>query len=677
MFGYKKYKSFRILESLSVSDTDFGMDILNDPKRLTKDPSNTFMAETYVRASGYQKNTYKYTDEISFSHGGKSMGISSTYVNFSNSGKRAKYDSEETFISHGGKDLGIDNDSISAYKDSSYLRGDMDNVFVYKDSVYLRNLSSDVFLTKDGRRTMYNDTFKWINSSIKNANKFDNLFVNTGNSALDIKDEYKSFDRAESYTFIDDDFFISKEELTLNKDTDFSKSLSYNEKNVGIFKIETLEGNPGELSIEEWIKSGYKYDPSVNLLDDSSIGFEKSKSGGLIQESTRLKTSGKKTRLDDDTRSAYSDGILPPIEILKNANDELLLPQDSFDYSSYRDKVFGPNLTINRPYLKGLSGDGNPIINVPIENPVSYYSDIAKNYIDVDVKIMREVLELLYKNWRQNIHRYAGLEPSKAINNILEKTHEELKEFYSSTVNVNRIKHAERSLKLFAWYSEMGILAHSDKEIVYKKAHGVFDLWNKLPQYSYASDVSVKGIELSETLDMDDFYSSQSNPYILSSERGVESVLKLAHVPQMQETLLKFKGYILGSGTIEVIVNGESHYYDQRANDVLLPLSKEDNSITIRFTPGNISSSLDISNFIVEGRYNLDYNLEYTGKVSNVNFTIQYILDFMTIAGDSLDEVQPVLKTTAQLAYALDRFREYMVIHHDKKYKGKRLTMRR
>lgn len=593
-----------------------------------------------------------------------------------------------------GEDMIIESNLKPFYRSDSNLK-----VFNSYDWLYYNSKDVDI-------------KFSDINFDLSSKNLFEGnlpLMFGTEGKYTDILDGYVEFKLKEQNLLIEDTtinligngkdvsirptdimFDISEKKIIvydtiLNFDTEgvgieygdeLSRWLDSSGKTLGIFSSDWVSNSSDNLSIENYLIMGYNHNKRLDKYNFTFLGFEKDSFDFLIPDEIRVAMSEQSIVIPDNLFGHAKD-FVPPIKILKKASDELLLPREGFDYSTYKNEVFGTNLTINPKYIKGITEEGNPIINVPIENPIKYYTDIAKEYIDVDVVIMRKVLELLYKNWRKNIHRHAGLEPTKAINNILEITHKDLLEFYTSVTDKNRIKHAERSLKLFAWYCEMGLLSNSDKEVVYKKSNGVFDFWNELPHYGIDDKVTYKGISKDEVTDFTNFTYSDENKFILSSLPGQNASMAISNMPQVIETNLKFKAYVLGKGVLRVSVDSRVYTYSERVNIVDVPLPSDRNEIKIRFFPSNEASSLDIAEFVINNRYNDSYELVYTGKVKNMNYTLQYVLDFMSIAGDSIEEVQPVLKSTAQLAYALDRFKEYMEIHHDNKFKGKRLTVRK
>lgn len=506
----------------------------------------------------------------------------------------------------------------------------------------------------------------------------DNKQFYKGGNTSNLIDNYKQFIKNNNYSSINKSLIsINKDQVEARHHHDLFKRFDFNKKYVGIFNNKFMKKDKFHIDLKNSYIFGFNDGKDIDTDKWKLLNIMKPNKESSTYENLQLSVNSNSIFIPETQKEVYVEDFVPPIKILENAVDELLLPQNNFDYSDLRNKVFGPNLSINKDYLKGYSEDGNPIVNVPIGNPIKYYTDIAKNYIDIDVNIMRKVLELLYNNWRENISRFAGASAEKSINYILEKTHNDLKEWYTSVTNVNRIRHAERSLKLFSWFAEMGILAHSDKEIIYEKNNGVFGFWGELPKYNLMSNTPVQEIGQSEILKFNEFHYSQANPYIITSSPGKTALMIIDHMTNSVDTILKLNAYIIGNGCVTVITGGEMFEFRDKTNLIELPLSSIDNSFTIKFLTGDPDSYVDIANFVIVGRYNKGFKVNYSGAVSNVNFTIQHILDFMSITGDSIEDVQPALKSTAQLAYALDTFREYMITHHDNLYKGKRLTIRK
>lgn len=692
-------------------------------------------------ADMFHKELYKYNIYKSFIRQDSNLKDFTTSISLSSSSSNASITDikfakfKNKYLSRQYQDINFNkkNESLIKFGLENNLKGIPiefeylnNSVFASRDNLYTDMLNTEKTLVfdgdnitiNDGLNTLYrgdselkiSDKYKLLHYGQKDVTvKFNDIQLNSStrsllenNSPLTLSvSEKKSFidnysmalDRDGNYTSIkstDINFSIDGEEAIIGStilgfdrvsseisyDNEVSKWLDSNSETLGIFNSGWLSNSSDNLSIENYLIMGYNHNKMLDKDSFKSLGFNKNGFEFLIPEEMRLEL-GKSSIVIPDNMFGHVNDFLPPIEILKKASDELLLPKEGFDYSSYRNEMFGVNLTINPKYIKRLTEEGNPIINVPIENPVRYYTDIARDYINVDVTIMRKVLELLYRNWRKNIHRHAGLEPTKAINNILELTHKDLLEFYTSTTDRDRLKHAERSLKLFAWYCEMGILSHSDKEVVYKRSNGVFDFWGELPHYGVDDKVVYRGISKEEITEFTNFVYNNENKFILSTLPGQNASMTISDMPQVINTRLNFKAYILGKGILRVSVDSKIYTYNERINIVDIPLPSEGNKIQIKFFPSNEASSLDIAEFVIRDRYNDSYELVYTGKVKNMNFTLQYVLDFMSITGDSIEEVQPVLKSTAQLAYALDKFKEYMETHHDNKFKGKRLTVRK
>lgn len=561
---------------------------------------------------------------------------------------------------------------------------------VSEDRTKLSYKESSTWLTKERHSLFKNKSETSGSKYFYNSNVYNPLYLSDNASGYTIVPGLtgliKNGNETEKYSQL----LVNKQGNKVSDDY-FLKTLNFEQLNIGILNTKNLEGGGKDLSpphidnigITTSVNGGYTENipavmesSDVDLSDNTSPLANKSAEDCAVYQVDDFKAHKYADIRIDSQKFGHVNDFVPPINILKGATDELQLPNSDFNYKKYEDLVFLENLNVSPKYLKGFTDDGDPIINLPLENPVTYFSNIAVNFISVDVRIMRKVLELLYNNWRRNIHRFAGVDPSKAMNKILEDTHSDIKEWYTSRTDVDRVIHAERSLKLFAWYCEMAILSHADYSIKYTRANAVFDFWSELPSFSIDKKEVVKGLNRDEIIKFSNFHYNDTKPYIVGSKPGALATLEISNVPQSCDTLLTFKAFIMGSGKLKVSTYNNAYDFVCKRNDVSITLPSDNNSFAITFIPSDDTSFVDISQFKILNRYNIDYELDYTGKVSNVNFTIQYILDVMTITGDSIEDASPVLKSSAPLAYALEKFKEYMEIHHNSKYKGKRLTIR-
>lgn len=374
----------------------------------------------------------------------------------------------------------------------------------------------------------------------------------------------------------------------------------------------------------------------------------------------------------EEQREASIENFVPPIEILNGATDELLLPHEQFSYENMRDLLFDDRMNINMDYVLKVNDDGSVVLNIPIENPIKYYTDLASQFIAIDVKIMRYTIELLHHNWRDNIHRFAGLDAVLAINKIIKDTWDELADIYKSPLYTTRVHQVERCMKLFVWYCELGLFVHSDKTMKLTKADGVLGFFTAPASYNIEKSNTSITIHDDEILANSNF--SVSSDHILSTSPGKHAMLRFDHVATTVPSYLQFKAYLPLGGTLHVHTCEGLTVVNLKENEVNITLPKEDNSFLLEFFPQGDVAFVDIAVFKIVDRYNIGWEFDYVGHTDKTNKNIQYILDFMSIAEDSISDVQHVLHETAQIAHTLEIFKEYMVMHHDAKFKGCRMT---
>ena len=609
-------------------------------KNLYKKDYGTIIYETTV--SGFDKLKYELSLN-SYNYTVHKCGYS-FYINDIINTKKSKR--TNTIIN---EHLFVNKDKIPLLSEYYYKHIDKSkyNIYVFDSNINSSKIYDSVIVNNYIENVEKYKSNIYINNELLLNNNFRN--VNINNYVLNV-------DKYIKYTHIDTQIFTSYKHKESNIANDliwygkYNKSVHYYNLDINLNKYKhDVECDINYVGIDrEELYSDY-YDQTFGYIEVDKLFHPYSEKIGYVKE------------------------FLPPIDILKNAKDELQLQMKNFDYGEYKNKVFYDNYCVYSKYIKSFTDNGNPIINVPIENPITYYTDIAINYIDVDVSIMRKVLELLYHHWRNNIHYFVGVEPSFAINNMLETVHKDIISIYDSPLYTDRLSHAERSLKLFAWYCEMGLMAHSLKEVEYIKADATFDYNTGVTPTFSTSNNNIQFLSSDEIDEMVNF--TTNTDYLITSVQGENATLTISHIPQYNDIVLTCKCYIIDGGTITIETNDNTFTFSNRMNNVEIVLPKENNSFTISFVPNSTSSYVDISSFLLHNRYNIDYNIKYNGKLSNINFTVQYLLDFMSCTGDAIEDTYASLNTTAQIAYALDKFREYMIIHHDNKLKGRRLTI--
>ncbi|MGO0861749.1 hypothetical protein, partial [Clostridioides difficile] len=191
----------------------------------------------------------------------------------------------------------------------------------------------------------------------------------------------------------------SKYRLLINKElekgtiqkNDFKTSYNYNL--INFYK----EG--GLLSISSNMNELYKYSNSLYNMYQIQFGIiKKIKDTSSDKSSIKLKFSKLPTYKNYDGCFGVATEYFPDFVVINGSKDELILPKSGFDYNIYKDKIFGDNLIITDKdkYVKKYTQAGNQIIELPIENPVDYFANIAIDVINIDVSVMKYVLDTLY-----------------------------------------------------------------------------------------------------------------------------------------------------------------------------------------------------------------------------------------------------------------------------------------
>lgn len=462
----------------------------------------------------------------------------------------------------------------------------------------------------------------------------------------------------------------SKYRLLINKEfekgtiqkNDFKTSYDYNL--INFYKEGSL------LSISGHIDELYKCNTNLYNMYQIQFGIiKKIKSVSSNESPIELKLSKLPTYKNDDGYFGVATEYFPEFVVIDGSQDELILPKNGFDYNLYKDKIFGDNLIIidKDKYVKKYTQVGNQIIELPIENPVDYFANIAIDVINIDVSVMKYVLDTLYNQWRHNIYRYAGIEPEKAIKDLLDSTMKYIGEKYYW--DRCKIPHLERTLKLFLWYSEMSILCNSEYEVVYIREDCEIDYSNKTLGNLEKNILYINNLELT-----DDFVLS-------SKEKGVNSKLKFK-VNQEFDLQLKFKAYMENSGVLEIHIGEKIYTFlgdEKPSYNIDLTIPKEVKEVEILFFYDNEESFIDIAVFKIKDMFNKSVNIKYLGKLGKTNKTVEYLIDMLTIAGESIEDTQVKLgiQNSVQVAYALDTFKDYMFKHHDNKEKGKRRVIKK
>lgn len=336
--------------------------------------------------------------------------------------------------------------------------------------------------------------------------------------------------------------------------------------------------------------------------------------------------------------------------------DELLLPPTDFNYSKFAKDLMDGDGQIKQRYIKRYDeSTSNPIVNLPIENPIKYFSDLAIHYLDLNVDILTYIIEKAYNIWQSNIYVYSAMSSNGALNDILIKLKDGLFIQYPSEKDQEQL---HRAIRLFRWYSEMSILNNADYMLKLNYRDLIVDYANKdIKEFSKISSITNMHID---------------NSYVLSPIDPKEPSNILIEFDRSHKTILSFDLAVSGGNCVVVINDNELSYSNNfvKINEEL-PVGA--NKITITFEPA-ASPLFNIMQLAIKQYAIKSYKVSYIGKIGETNPTVNHLITMLSVCGDSIDDIQRTVAHATPTAQALEQLRVYFNLHHQDKLKGKRLT---
>lgn len=338
--------------------------------------------------------------------------------------------------------------------------------------------------------------------------------------------------------------------------------------------------------------------------------------------------------------------------------DELFLPASDFNYDSFASKlVVDGNVDIR--YIKRIDENGNIYVNIPVENPIKHYSDLATQYIDLNVGMLTYIIEKAYNIWQNNIFVYSAMSSDGALNDILKKLKQNLFIQYPSEEDQY---HLHRAIRLFRWYSEMSILNNAEYML-------------KLIYEDIAIDYANR--DLSPFSDIATFENLAINTsYVLVPIDVTKPSKFTIHVDRSHKVRLSFLAAVTG-GHLVINDNINIDTYTEEMVQFDRELDIGENTLTFEFTPTASNAYFGVMQLKVSNYNITSYDVEYVGKIGESNPTINHLITMLSVCGDSIDTIQKMVAHASPQTNALEQMRVYFDLHHEEKLKGKRLTTKK
>lgn len=346
---------------------------------------------------------------------------------------------------------------------------------------------------------------------------------------------------------------------------------------------------------------------------------------------------------------------------VKGGIDELLLPQGSFDYTKFQSMLYDENTQSFNNVISRID-DTTIISKFPTNSPLPEYDNLVTDYVDINVQMLKHMIEIFYTIWQQNIFKFGGMDLKEAVSKMLE---------YMEVVISYRVAEAyetegKRLLKLFAWYGEAAILKHSEYVVHIK--------YNSLKSDMHTGQFNIP-YEIMDNLVLD------TTKYILKNiNTNIDSQLVI-HLSNVIESNISFNVGI-SNGVLQMYINDtliDTIFYWKLATFVIPKMENNTpNEIKLIFKPQN-NGIINIGNMIIDNYKVEDFETEYKPVQGSGNIAINDTFKRLAIYTDILDKnsdfIDTIIENNLALSDIVDRLIEYFKQHHLNKAKGKRLTI--
>lgn len=344
--------------------------------------------------------------------------------------------------------------------------------------------------------------------------------------------------------------------------------------------------------------------------------------------------------------------------------DELLIPENDFDYTRFEDVIF------NKKTLKPIKpvkiiDDHTFIAKYPIKHPVQKYEEIAKEYIDIPSDLMYTIYNRFYEIWYANVFKFGNMDMVSAINLMMDYMHIYVMTQYGGT---DLLEEALRVLKQIRWFAETSVIKNAEYLITFEYE----DLKSNLQTGYCEIQNRTENFYIDKTLKV---FSSDKESY------GKEAYIEFT-VSNAIETTITFSISFL-HGFVDVFIN-EDHVQTLTKSSSMVELTLEptrtQNKIKIvRSKTSNVSYCYVGNVVIKNGKYkNLEITFDNTKKNGNLpmNDVIQKLINLATMYENNVEVFNKFKQGNMAMSALFEELKNYWTLHHEGKVKGKRLTIK-
>jgi len=357
----------------------------------------------------------------------------------------------------------------------------------------------------------------------------------------------------------------------------------------------------------------------------------------------------------------------PDIQPLKKSGkiDELILPHKDYTYSDFIKNLINDDGSINWKYVKSYDAETSEyIVSIPVENPITIYADIGRDYIDVDVAILKIVINLVKKVWKDNMYKYIALSAQDSLKHLMMEIDRLL---IAYDLNSEDRKEAVRCMQLFRWYAEMAVLNNCEYILKFDTKKISVDYYNK-DLGDFKDIITFDNMEISD------------NYIIEPIDETKESAItfKNNNINPGPPLNLSFRLYNINTLSSISIIDADNientKVYEQGIHDIKVELK---NKAIVKYAPKDKYQSINIANVMIDNKSIRGFTVKYKGRFGETNIVMQNLLKSMLVVGEASEELKQKLSDVSPVTVAISTMVNYFKLHHENKLKGKRLIIKK
>ena len=354
----------------------------------------------------------------------------------------------------------------------------------------------------------------------------------------------------------------------------------------------------------------------------------------------------------------YSDSFGDQLKFLSGSVDELLLPQIDFDYSSFTKDIVNENGQPLKPIK--IIDDRTFVSKYPTEMPV-LPTKLGIEYIDVPVNVLVHILEVFYNIWHKKIFEFGNMDMKMATNRMLEY----IASYMNLTMPEVNKKQCARIYRLIRWYCETAVINNSTYLITshYKELDA--DIYSGNIKFKNSTpNMFINGLgALTNKVTGENCYVEfyLDNPVDTEFEVFIGVVKGICNIYINDEIVDTFKN-----------TNVKNTYDIEKGKNIIkIELNCYDNS------NGNIY----ITKFTVKELVFTHTTTEYRPQIGSGNRILDEVIkrasSVAQVLPNTQEYIQNCINGNMALTFTIEKLYEYFELHHSKKSKGKRLTIKK